>query len=564
MYKHFPNRPDSLTPEFVEDEYAKQISAFDAAETEESPAAAITAFAGWNALKSYVHSEGARLGYALSKDMRHEENDRRERFFREKVLPKAEDGDAALAQRLLQSKHSAAVADRFGAQLLPTLGTTVEPLDPRNSDDRVKISELSNRYDKALAKGEVKVDGNLVTLQVARGMASSEKPELRKEAFCAHRQWFLDHREELAGIFAEMVEIRDRMGKKLGHDSFVPLGYLGMARTDYGRDEVGKFRESVLEFATPLGEKLLQRQAERLGTEALAPWDVAYDPELTLPTGIAKPIDEQLDRAAKVFSALSPKLAGHFAHMRENGLIDLENRKGKSPGAYCTSFSDEGKVAIFCNSTGDEDDVGTLMHEMGHAFQGWESQAIDAVDLQWPTADACEIHSMGMEYLSQRHMHEFFDEENAAKYKQNRWRSAVTLLCYVCVVDEFQHWIYENPKASSDDRDTRWREIHDHYIRGVNWTGLEEYEHARWYAQLHIFRYPFYYIDYAIAETGAMQLAMIDAKDHDKAMESYLELCRLGGTDSVLGIFKASGMRSPFEADLMRDLMAHAAEQLGL
>ena len=171
---------------------------------------------------------------------------------------------------------------------------------------------------------------------------------------------------------------------------------------------------------------------------------------------------------------------------------------------------------------------------------------------------------MGMAYRSQRHMHECCDEENAAKYKQNRWRSAVTLLSYVCVVDEFQHWIYENPKASSDDRDTRWREIHDHYIRGVNWTGLDEYEHARWYAQLHIFRYPFYYIDYAIAETGAMQLALIDAKDHDKAMDAYLELCRRGGTDSVLGIFKASGMRSPFEADLMRDLMAHAAEQLGL
>jgi M3 family oligoendopeptidase len=295
----------------------------------------------------------------------------------------------------------------------------------------------------------------------------------------------------------------------------------------------------------------------------LRPWDAAYDPATTLPQGIA-PVDSQLERAQRIFDALSPDLAQHFTLMRNEGLIDLENRRGKQAGAYCTSFPDEGRAAIFCNSTGDADDVRTLLHEMGHAFQKWESQPFEAITLHYPTADAAEIHSMGMEYLSMRHMTEFFDLEDTVKFKRGRWKKAVTLLCYVCVVDEFQHWVYANPNATPDERDTAWNEIWDRYEHGVDYGGLDEYKAARWYAQLHIFQSPFYYIDYAIAETGAMQLALIDAENHDLAMEKYMNLCRIGGTMSVLDIFKSTGLRSPFDPDLMRDLMGHAAREMGI
>ena len=248
--------------------------------------------------------------------------------------------------------------------------------------------------------------------------------------------------------------------------------------------------------------------------------------------------------------------------MRNEGLIDLENRKGKRAGAYCTTFSDEGRVAILCNSTGDSDDVGTLTHEMGHAFQGWESQVIESVDLQSPTYDACEIHSMGMEYLSMRHMNEFFNDELTAKFRRNRWRDGVEIMCYIAIVDEFQHWVYENPSATPDERDTAWNKIWDIYKPGIDWSSAEEYKSARWYMQGHIFGMPFYYIDYAIAEIGAMQLALMDAQDHDKTIEAYLKLCRIGGTMSVLDIFKSVGMRTPFDESLIKDLMAHATKVL--
>lgn len=163
-----------------------------------------------------------------------------------------------------------------------------------------------------------------------------------------------------------------------------------------------------------------------------------------------------------------------------------------------------------------------------------------------------------------RYMTEFFDEALTEKFRRNRWRDGVEILCYIAIVDEFQHWVYANPTASVDERDAAWNRIWDTYKPGIDWTGAEQYKPARWYAQGHIFGAPFYYIDYAIAETGAMQLALMDEQDHDKTIEAYLKLCRIGGTMSVLDIFKSVDMRSPFDETLMKDLMTHAASVLGV
>ncbi len=562
-YKHYSDRPLSLTAEFIRDEYVNLVGRIEAAEGSDSPDLWLDLFARWNALKSYVEAEGARRSHEQSKNMTDPEREEAFRYYREQIRPVAEEGSSRLVNALLNSRHKEAIGERYGKHLIAVLTTTVEPLAPVNSDLRVRESDLVTQYDKIVASGEVTVDGKNVTLAVARSMTKSENPAIRREAFEAYRNWFLEHRNEIATIFDQLVKLRDTMGRNLGHDNYIPLGYLGMGRTDYGPAEAAAFRESVRRYAVPLQKKLFELQAAAIGTETLKPWDMDFDPNMTLPGGIA-PVSEQLDRAQRVFDALSPRLAAHFTRMREEGLIDLENRKGKRAGAYCTSFSDEGRVAILCNSTGDEGDVGTLMHEMGHAFQGWESQPIEAVDLQWPTSDACEIHSMGMEYLSMRHMNEFFSEEHSEKFRRNRWKDAIELVCYICIVDEFQHWVYENPNCTLEERDQAWNRIWDVYKDGLDFTGMDALKYARWYAQGHIFQHPFYYIDYAIAETGAMQLALIDTDDHERALESYIELCRIGGTRSVLDIFTSVGLRSPFDPELMRDLMNHAAGEMGI
>jgi M3 family oligoendopeptidase len=562
-YKFYPERPTPLTADFVRGEYASLEARIAGAEASESGDAWVALYADWNALRALVGGEGARRYHAFSRDMASADREEADRYWRQEVAPIAQLGESKILNALLASRHRDAIAARHGAHLIRALQAAVEPLAPVNATLRVEAGNLATDYSKLMAEAEVEINGERMTLPRAGSLMSSPDRDLRRAAFTASREWITEHRDILSGIYDDLVTTRHRMATNLGHENFIRLGYLGMGRIDYGPLDVERFRENVRRFAVPLYEKLNRRQAESLGLEALRPWDLGYDPEFSLPLGVV-PIDSQLDRAERVFNALAPELGAHFVRMRDGDLIDLENRKSKRAGAYCTSFADEGKVAILCNSTGDSDDVRTLMHEMGHAFQKWESQPIEDVGLQRPTSDLAEVHSMGMEFLSLRHLDEFFDEENLAKFRRGRWKKAVSLICYVCVVDEFQHWVYANPTATPDERDAEWNRLWDIYHPGIDYTGVEQFKASRWYAQSHIFGMPFYYIDYALAETGAMQLGLIDAHDHATGLEKYVELCRIGGTESMLNVFAKTGLRSPFDEEVMRDLMAHASGELGI
>ncbi len=557
---HCSERPETISAEWVESAYRALCARADGA-ADGKTWVALTK--DWNALKAYVEGEESRRSYRFNQNMADEDAEEADRVMREEVVPASETGDALLGKALLASPFKTAVGDHFGQQLLDVLSIKEGPLAPINGELRIQANQLATKYDKTVAAGEVEVEGETMTLTRARGKISSENAATRRAAYEAYFGWFVEHRDELAEMFDGQVALRTKMGENLGYDNFVPLGFAGMERTAYGPKEVAQFHAAVLKYAAPLFESQAKEQAAALGVETLKPWDASYFPGRSLPEGVAKPIDGQLDKIGRIFERLSPKLSAHFERMRREELIDLANRKGKAAGAFCTSFPDEGRVAIFCNSTGDEDDVGTLAHEMGHAFQGWESQAIEAVDLQWPTSDGAEVHSMGMEFLTLPYLDEFFTPEQVQKFTASRWSEGIRLLCYVCVVDAFQQWVYETPSASMDERDAEWARLQGIYMPGIDYSGdASAYRSARWYAQLHIFRYPFYYIDYAIAETGAMQLALMDAKDHDACLETYLELCRLGGTKHVLDLFQNAGLRSPFDPESMKDLMEHAVSQL--
>ncbi len=562
-YKNYPNRPEKLTKEFIEQEFAKLLARVPEAEKSASAQAWIDLYRDWNSLSAYFAGEYSRINYAHSQDMANEKWDEADRYFREQAIPAYEAGNAALLDLFMASNYKDAIGKHFGPYLIESLMTTVEPQAPVNSDLRVRTSDFVDQYSKLVSSGEVEVLGEKLTLARARGLQNDADPEKRKAAWLAYRKWFLDHHDVLAGFYDHLVQLRDEMGRNLGHENYIALGYLSMRRTDYGPEQAKAFRDSVREYAVPLLAKLNAEQAEALGTDTLRAWDVGYHPDFTLPTGIA-PVEKQLDNAQHLFEEISPRLAAHFSRMRKEGLIDLENRKGKRAGAFCTMRPDEEKMAIFCNSTGDEGDVGTLVHEMGHAFQGWESQKIEAIDLRWPTSDGAEIHSMGMEFLALPRLTWFFKPEDAKRYARHHVHDVVNLFCYISVVDEFQHWVYENPSATLTERDEAWSRIWDIYMPGIEFTGYEEYKYARWYAQGHIFETPFYYIDYAIAQTAAMQLGMMDEQDHEKALATYLKLCEIGGTKSILNIFRAAGLRSPFDPATMRDLMAWAERKMGI
>lgn len=560
-YKHFKKRPKKLTAEFAKNHYDKLTGQIDKAEKSQSPDLWLKLFADWNELKSYISSEASRIGHKFNQNMADKKLENDEKYINEKLVPAITEPEFRLVSAFLKSKHKKALLKRYGAQLEPIYKTQLKPLDPINTKLRVKSAKLTTKYEKMLAKAQITINGKKYNSWEARSLGFSSDQKIRKKSYDARVKWYLKRHGRMAFIYDQLVSLRTQMAKNVGYHNYTSLAYENMGRTDYTPSDVKKFRDQINKHMSPLWLEMSHQQAGSIGTKALKPWDMLYNPRYSLPMGIV-PVKSQLEKSQVMFSRLSPELGKQFKFMTDNKLIDLETRANKRTGAYCTHFSDEAKVALLCNSTGDADDVRVLTHEMGHAFQGLMSMPIEAVDLQTPTYDLCEVHSMGMEFLVLPYINEFFKPKDAAKFAKERWHEAIYTLCYICVVDEFQHWVYANPKAGVRARDKKWDELYDKYLPGLDFSGIKEFKKARWYMQTHIFSAPFYYIDYALAEVGALQLAKMDADDHKKTLAIYFELCKLGGTKSILEAYKSAGLRSPFDPKLIGDLTSYAKRVL--
>ena len=514
----------------------------------------------WNEISAVLSGESSRRSWAESQDARDENAADRAKRHRSETAPVAVKADATLRKRLLAARARDAVSKKFGKTILGLWECAEIGSDPVNVDLDVEAGNLYSDYSKIRGKAEIELDGEKKTLTQLTNMGESPDAGLRKRAFLALASFYREKRLEIDRIYGRLVELRAKAAKNLGLPNYVPLGYKRMSRTDYGPADVARFRDQIEEHVVPVVKALRLQQG---GGKPVPAWDRAFFPDYALPPGVV-PVAGQVAAARKVYAALHPKLAAHFDGMVGRGLVDIENRPGKRPGAFCTSMPDRDEVRIFCNSTGAASDVGTLLHESGHSFQGWESQPIPLCELQWPTLEACEIHSMGMEMLSFPHLEAFFTRQDAQKFRRQRLSKTLTLLPYVACVDAFQHEVYERPEMTPDERATTWARLWKRFMQGEDWSENEEDAARYWHRQLHIFGMPFYYIDYALAETCALQLWRLGRKDPKDAMKRYLRLCEIGGTRSFLGILAEGGLESPFEKGTLPPLIALVREELGL
>lgn len=553
-------RPTEFTPAFVRAAY-EQLDA-------ELPTLAGDAdweafYLRWNSLKCLISGEHARRVYTEAQDVSNAAAEEASRVMREEVVPIGEEYDAKIRSAILESPARPALEARYGALLFSQFQIEHEAFAAPNIPLNVEASDQATRYERTLGTAEIEVDGETLTLSRAGALMTHPDEAKRKAAWEAIAQWTFAHGEEFHGIYSELARLRQAMAENLGEANFIPVGYRKMRRLDYGPAEVKTFREGIKRHIVPLLKQLRAKQAEWLGQPSVKPWNMSFFPGLSLPPGVA-PIEEQITRAETLFERLHPTLGGHFRRMTQESLIDLENRPGKRPGAFCTSYDDTNQIVIFCNSTGNEDDVSTLTHEMGHAFQGWESRWIVPLELRWPSMEACEIHSMGMEFLALHELDTFFSAEDARKFRKLKLIDTLTMLPYIAVVDAFQHWVYEHPGHSPESRDAEWDRLWDEYLPGVDFSGLEAYKAVRWKRQAHIFADPFYYIDYAIAESAALQLWLLAEKDRKAAMDTYMELCRIGGSQSLLSIFRSAGLVSPFDPEVFAPAVKAIAAELEL
>jgi M3 family oligoendopeptidase len=463
-----------------------------------------------------------------------------------------------LYEALTQSKFRTELEQSAGNQLFNLADAALRTFQPEIIEDLQKENQLSSEYTKLIASARIEFEGTELNLSGLVPFEQSTDRAVRKKATAAKYGYLAENAEKLDSIYDSLVKTRTAIAKKLGYKNFVGLAYDRLSRTDYNAEMVARYRKMILDYVVPVATKLREKQAKRLGLETLK----FYDEPLLFTNGNAKPKgspDWILENGKKMYAELSAETHDFFSFMTQYELLDLVNKKGKAGGGYCSYLSKYKAPFIFSNFNGTSGDIDVLTHEAGHAFQGYSSRNFEIPEYHWPTMEACEIHSMSMEFFTWPWMELFF-EEQTDKYKYAHLCSSILFLPYGVSVDEFQHWVYENPEATPKERNAKWRSIEQKYLPHRNYDGNEYLEGgAFWQKQAHIYNSPFYYIDYTLAQVCALQFWIRSQEKDPAAWADYLTLCKAGGSQSFLGLVKLANLKSPFEQGTVEDVMKKVA-----
>lgn len=455
---------------------------------------------------------------------------------------------------LLESKFQKEMEEIFGEQLFNIARMKLEVFSPEIMDDLREENRLATEYMKIKATAEFDLDGTSYNLSTIRAPMVDRDRHRREQAHRAQWAFYAEHRDRIESIFDQLVKVRHRIARTLGFKNFIELGYKRMLRSDYDANRVADFRQQVREQLVPLCTELYERQQQRLGLDRLTIWDEDF----RFRTGNAAPQGDPawiVARAERMYRELSDETHEFFQFMQERGLMNLVSQMGKATGGYCTLIDNYESPFIFSNFNGTSDDIDVLTHEAGHAFQVYESRALGVSDYAWPTYEACEIHSMSMEFFTWPWMELFFEGETE-KYKFAHLAGALRFIPYGVAVDAFQHYVYEHPEATPAERNAAWRDLERQYLPQRDYDDIAVLnEGIFWQRQNHIFASPFYYIDYCLAEVCALQFWHRANEDRSSAWRNYLRLCRAGGSRSFLKLVELAGLRSPFERGTMAETL---------
>ncbi|WP_064092340.1 M3 family oligoendopeptidase [Rossellomorea aquimaris] len=449
-------------------------------------------------------------------------------------------------KELVGSPFRKELEEKWGKQLFSLAESEIKTFSPEVVTLLQQENKLSSQYTKLIASAKIQFEGEERTLAQMGPFTQSTKRETRETASKASIAFFEENSEKLDSLYDELVKIRHKIATTLGYKNFVELGYYRMTRTDYSPEMVKVFRDQVKNHIVPLATELKERQSKRIGIPSMK----FYDEGFKFTSGNATPKgspDWIIENGKKMYDELSPETKEFFQFMIDHNLMDLEAKKGKAGGGYCTYIANYDSPFIFSNFNGTSGDIDVLTHEAGHAFQVYSSRGFDIPEYIWPTYEACEIHSMSMEFFTWPWM-EYFFKEDTDKYKFSHLSDALQFLPYGVAVDEFQHFVYENPEISPLERNEAWRRIEKEYLPNRDYDGISYLENGGfWQRQSHIYNSPFYYIDYTLAQICAFQFWKKMNENRSEAWNDYTALCKLGGSLSFTKLVDAANLDSPFQ-----------------
>ncbi|MDE7011143.1 MAG: M3 family oligoendopeptidase [Oscillospiraceae bacterium] len=475
-----------------------------------------------------------------------------ENDFLDEIGPSFQELGRQVDLALLDSKFRPALEEELGKKLFTDLEISVRTMKPEILELMQEENRLQSEYQKLYASAMVEWRGELLPLPKLGPFLQDPDRAVRKAAWETRGRWFDSHREELDGLYDKLIKNRDAQGKAMGYESYIPLGYDRLGRNCWGPEKCAAFRDQIAQDMVPIVARVKRDQEKRLGVEKLR----LYDDALLFPDGNAKPQGSSEDILAagrEMYHALSGETREFIDFLYDGELLDVLSKEGKAPGGYCTNFSIYKAPFIFSNFNGTSGDVDVLTHEAGHAFADYRAARKGYLSaLKGPTIEACECHSMSMEFLTAP-WHEKFFGPLTRKYEIGHCEDALIFIPYGCMVDEFQHRMYENPNLTPEERNGIWLELEKKYRPWMDYDNLPFYSRgALWQQQLHIYLYPLYYIDYCMAQTVAFQLWMASLEDREDAWARYLRFVDAGGTQTFEGLVQTAGLRLPYDPGCVR------------
>ncbi len=483
--------------------------------------------------------------------------------FWDEFQPEIEEYEQAWLNALLESPYRGDFEKEYGSLLFVNAEIDRKTFSPEIIEDMQKENELITEYDKLIASAQIPFEDGVYTLSQLEPFQTDPDDARRLAAWKAKGQWFKDNQERLDALYDELVAIRDRMGRKLGYGGYTQLGYYRMTRNCWTKEDIEKFRAAVQKYLVPVADSILREQAKRL--EKSDPLSFA-DAALSFRSGNPRPAgtpDDILEQGRKFYDALSPETSEFFRTMRDNELMDVLSTEGKEGGGYCTNLSLYEVPFIFANFNGTQGDVEVVTHEAGHAFAYWMNRKRIPTEYADPSAEACEVHSMSMEFFGWKNAEGFFGPD-ARKFKYSHLAGAITFIPYGTMVDHFQHIVYEKPEMTPAERHAEWKRLLGIYMPWMKLDGDIPFfaDGEGWQRQSHIYECPFYYIDYCLAQTVALEFWAMIRKDPEDAWKHYMAYTEQGGSRAFTDLLRNADLVTPFDEACLRGVCETATKWL--
>ncbi|MBI5250611.1 MAG: M3 family oligoendopeptidase [Desulfomonile tiedjei] len=507
----------------------------------------------WTRISEAVEETYSRLHVAMTKNTADKEAEELFHTFLDNVFPPSEEAEQKLKSKLLDLGTE---PPRFEIPLM-RMRTDAEIFREENLPLQVREHKLSTEYDKIIGAQTVQWEGKEVTIVQLRPIFQKTDRSMRENAWRLAMDRQLTDRGAIGDLWQQFMEIRLQQAANAGFSDYRSFRWKQYHRFDYTPHDCLRFHEAIERAVVPAAMRVAERRKRLLGMESLRPWDMDVDPLGRPPLAPFREVSELKVRVASMFYNLDETLGRYFDTMVREDLLDLDNRKNKAPGGYCTEFAVAKRPFIFMNAVGIHDDVQTLLHESGHGFHVFERSHLPFHQQHSVGMEFSEVASMGMELLASPYLSEekggFYSLADAARALVEHLEHGIMFWPYMAAVDAFQHWVYVHPEESSlpSNCDAQWKMLSERFMPWVDWTGLEQEHITGWQRKLHIHVVPFYYVEYGIAQLGAVQVWRNSLKDEAAAVKAYRDSLALGGTVALPSLFEAAGARFAFDSDML-------------